>query len=331
MMKIVAGMGSVDDYIDFIKAGADEIFVGYVPEKWQIRYGLKTPLNRREVCYYNVQIESESEMEILASIVKKYKYQVQVTIALNSLSYATEQYPLIAEIVGDCVQMGFFSFIVADFALILYLYQCGIGEDIDLHVSGEFGEINHLILGELERLGMNRLIFHRKVSMEDMKQIMCSGVDRQTDTKKEIFYEAFLLNEKCHFHGGFCNSLHCDEMEPICRLNYRVCKIESGQMQSEKDTNTDTQNWQGEEAMSGERLKFGGVGISGCALCQLWKMKQMGITHLKIVGRGAYSEDMIRDIKVVKKLLLLLEDNITEDEFIGTVKANYCNGNCYYL
>ena len=36
MIKIVAGMGSVDDYIDFIKAGADEIFVGYVPEKWQI-------------------------------------------------------------------------------------------------------------------------------------------------------------------------------------------------------------------------------------------------------------------------------------------------------
>ena len=30
-MKITAGLGSVDDYIRYVKAGADELFCGYVP------------------------------------------------------------------------------------------------------------------------------------------------------------------------------------------------------------------------------------------------------------------------------------------------------------
>lgn len=30
-MKIVAGLGSIDEYIPYVKAGADEFFCGYVP------------------------------------------------------------------------------------------------------------------------------------------------------------------------------------------------------------------------------------------------------------------------------------------------------------
>lgn len=33
-MKIVAGLGSIDEYIKFAEAGADEFFCGYVPYSW---------------------------------------------------------------------------------------------------------------------------------------------------------------------------------------------------------------------------------------------------------------------------------------------------------
>ena len=36
--------------------------------------------------------------------------------------------------------------------------------------------------------------------------------------EKDMEYEAFLMNEMCHFTGGFCNSLHCDEMVHIYRF-----------------------------------------------------------------------------------------------------------------
>ena len=38
-MKIVAGMGSIDDYIRLVKAGADEVFCGYVPASEEFRVG----------------------------------------------------------------------------------------------------------------------------------------------------------------------------------------------------------------------------------------------------------------------------------------------------
>ncbi len=318
MMKIVAGMGSIDDYIELVGAGADEVFVGYVPEEWQITYGLTTPLNRREVCYYNVQVGSRSEMEILSNLVKKYG--VPVTIAVNGLHYTPQQYLLIEKIIRDCMELGFYSFIVADFALLVYLNRAELNKKLDIHMSGEFGEVNHLIMRELSSLGMNRMIFHRKVSLADMEQMI---LKEQASGYEHMSYEAFLLNEKCHFHGGFCDSLHCDEMEPICRLDYQVRnELPDGKFR-EIEMDNEAENV----------LTCGGIGLTGCALCQLWKMEEIGITHLKIVGRGGYSDDMIRDVREVKKALNALEyckESLTEAEFQKQIQQNYCNGNCYY-
>ena len=82
-MKIVAGLGSIDEYIPYVKAGADEFFCGYVPYSWTEKYGTLLPLNRREVLCSNVQLGAFSELEILASMVKKYEKPVHLTF--NSL------------------------------------------------------------------------------------------------------------------------------------------------------------------------------------------------------------------------------------------------------
>ena len=90
-MKIVAGLGSIDEYIKFAEAGADEFFCGYVPYSWSKKYGTVLPLNRREVLCYNVQLGAFSELEILSGMMKKYEKPVHLTF--NSLYYIPEQYP----------------------------------------------------------------------------------------------------------------------------------------------------------------------------------------------------------------------------------------------
>ena len=55
-MKITSGLGSIDDYPRYVRAGADELFCGYVPFSWSEKYGTVLPLNRREVLNYNVHI-----------------------------------------------------------------------------------------------------------------------------------------------------------------------------------------------------------------------------------------------------------------------------------
>lgn len=42
-MKITAGLGSIDEYVRYVEAGADEFFCGYVPYEWNKKYGTVLP------------------------------------------------------------------------------------------------------------------------------------------------------------------------------------------------------------------------------------------------------------------------------------------------
>ena len=324
-MKIVAGLGSIDEYETFVKAGADEFFCGYVPFSWAEKYGVIHPLNRREVLFYNVQIGSMSELQILKKMVDYYGKPV--TLTFNSLYYTGEQYPVIAEIITQCMAAGFENFIIADPALMLYLRQqkinCGI------HLSGETAEVNRGMLEQMLPFGIRRVIFHRKNSLEDMQSCI-----KEADFPHE--YEAFILNELCHFSGAFCNSLHCDELTHLCRVPYELGNLHKKEETdaAQKDV-AETDRIQGKEG-KGLPLDEDGylTGSTGCGLCALYRMKQVGITHLKLVGRGNYTDFMEKDIRQLRKVLDILENSDSEAQYQKEMKASLfpdgCSRNCYY-
>lgn len=324
-MKIVAGLGSIDEYETFVKAGADEFFCGYVPFSWAEKYGVIHPLNRREVLFYNVQIGSMSELQILKKMVDYYGKPVELTF--NSIYYTGEQYPVIAEIIIQCMAAGFENFIIADPALILYLRQqkinCGI------HLSGETAEVNRGMLEQMLPFGIRRVIFHRKNSLEDMQSCI-----KEADFPHE--YEAFILNELCHFSGAFCNSLHCDELTHLCRVPYELGNLHKKEETdaAQKDV-AETDRIQGKEG-KGLPLDEDGylTGSTGCGLCALYRMKQVGITHLKLVGRGNYTDFMEKDIRQLRKALDILENSDSEAQYQKKMKASLfpdgCSQNCYY-
>ena len=324
-MKIVAGLGSIDEYETFVKAGADEFFCGYVPFSWAEKYGVIHPLNRREVLFYNVQIGSMSELQILKKMVDYYGKPVELTF--NSIYYTGEQYPVIAEIITQCMAAGFENFIIADPALMLYLRQqkinCGI------HLSGETAEVNRGMLEQMLPFGIRRVIFHRKNSLEDMQSCI-----KEADFPHE--YEAFILNELCHFSGAFCNSLHCDELTHLCRVPYELGNLHKKEETdaAQKDV-AETDRIQGKE---GKGLPLGEdgylTGSTGCGLCALYRMKQVGITRLKLVGRGNYTDFMEKDIRQLRKALDILENSDSEAQYQKKMKASLfqdgCSQNCYY-
>lgn len=324
-MKIVAGLGSIDEYETFVKVGADEFFCGYVPFSWAEKYGVIHPLNRREVLFYNVQIGSMSELQILKKMVDYYGKPVELTF--NSIYYTGEQYPVIAEIITKCMAAGFENFIIADPALMLYLRQqkinCGI------HLSGETAEVNRGMLEQMLPFGIRRVIFHRKNSLEDMQSCI-----KEADFPHE--YEAFILNELCHFSGAFCNSLHCDELTHLCRVPYELGNLHKKEETdaAQKDV-AETDRIQGKEG-KGLPLDEDGylTGSTGCGLCALYRMKQVGITHLKLVGRGNYTDFMEKDIRQLRKALDILENSDSEAQYQKKMKASLfqdgCSQNCYY-
>ena len=291
-MIITAGLGSSDSAKSFMEAGADEFFIGYIPFEWQGERGLASPLNRREVISCGAQIGGRNEL------LKLKDMGARAAITLNSLSYRPEEYPMIADIIEDCLGIGFDSFIIADPALIVYLNRNGLINRMRLHVSGELGEMNRYTLDEMLRLGAKRVIFNRKVTLPEIGAL----------TKRApIEYEAFLMNEMCRFSGMFCDSLHCDEMPPVCREEYRL---------------------------EGMKAPENTCGIDGCGLCALWRLREAGITHLKIVGRGARTEDMLKSVSAARLALDILEESSSEAAFLRTLKKRLprgiCAERCYY-
>lgn len=291
MLKMTVGMGSIDDYIDYVKAGADEVFCGYVTDAMLEKYGMLPAVNRREVYYYPVQIGGRNELEILAQMVQVY--HVPVTITLNNIFYHRKQYDLLDELVQDCLDCGFDHFIVADDVLLERLQN----KPVAVHLSGEHGEFNAYTLDALPKV--SRVIFPRSMDWRYACDVM--------DDKHQ--YEAFLLNEKCHFFGAYCQSLHCDEMRHLCLVDYAGKK--------EKNMNDEV------------------IGSGGCGLCALWRLAHLGIQYFKIVGRGEDREAMLADIQAVKKAFMIEEAAASEAEYIQMMKEALfpegCSHNCYYV
>ncbi|MDD3165741.1 MAG: U32 family peptidase [Oscillospiraceae bacterium] len=305
-MKLTAGLGSVQDYPQLCEAGADELFCGYVPPEWIARYGVTVPENRREVLAYPVQIGSLGDMEILAGMVRRLRRPVRVTF--NALYYLPEQYPLLARQMADLDRLGFHDFIVADPALLLYLRK----KPYRFHLSGECADYNRYSMSLVQTLGVTRCIFHRKMPIADMAACIRAGGAAE--------YEAFLLNERCHYTGAFCSSLHCDALPPFCRVPYRLGFL------SEHAAPPQTR------APSARADDC--VGSSGCGLCALWQLRATGITHLKIVGRGNSPDAMTRDLRAARRALSILADSPSEAAFRTALRASLfsggCSGACYY-
>lgn len=312
-MKIVSGLGSIDDYITLAKAGADEFFCGYVPFRWYEKHGILSPLNRREVLYYNVQIGTQQDLFILKKMVDVYGVPVKIT--LNSLFYTPDQYPLIADIMKECIEAGFNVFILSDPAFILYVRENKI--PCTIHLSGETAEVNRPMMKVFNEWNVSRYIFHRKNSIEDMKRCI--------QEEKNLEYEAFVLNEYCHFTGAFCNSLHCDELSHLCKVPYQMGRMRGGSTRFLEVFDREEESLYSEEYLTGS---------SGCGLCALKELKAAGITHLKLVGRGNHVAYMEQDIKQMKRAIKLADEIADLEEYRNCMKKEIfvekCSGICYY-
>lgn len=339
-MKITSGLGSIDDYPRYVRAGADELFCGYVPFSWSEKYGTVLPLNRREVLNYNVQIGSFSELEILANMVQKY--QKPVHLAFNSLYYRPEQYEEIAQIIQQCRSIGFDSYILADPALLVYLRKEKI--DCEVHLSGDLGTVNSAMTEVFAKEYPKRIIFQRKNTISEMRAVIRHITAQKEAARKEWTYptefEAFALNELCQFSGAFCNSLHCDEMGYLCRVPYWKKPVSLSESKLEKQEknrpgeNISISEWDSASELMNPVSEDGYLcGATGCGLCTLKQLSDAGITHLKLVGRGNYTDFMERDIRNLRRTLEILEDSSTEEEYIRAMKAelfpNGCSHMCY--
>jgi len=320
-MKTVVPLSNCEHYEPLADAGVDEFYCGVIPYEWLRTYGVSIPINRREFLN-NSNICTMSSMKIIARKVQKYKIPVKITF--NSLAYNSVQYRMLENIIVRLMDIGFNTFIIADIGLIIYLREKGI--DCRIHISGEAPAVNREAISFFNQFGVSRYVFPRKTSIKEMKSCINSV------SGKGIEFESFILNENCVYVGAFCNTLHCDEMVSACFIPTMIRKIDEDSRKFDAAYRFISMiNYQSNiqkrsnEPSNPDNYK---LGDHGCGICHIKALMDIGITHLKIVGRGRNLETLIKDVTSVTSAVQLAGVQENKHLFISNIKDQYFSNKC---
>lgn len=325
-MRIVTPLPNHEYYEPLVEAGAGEFYCGYIPFEWLRRYVNVMPGDRREFLLVTGTFTSMSSMKILARKIERYNVPVKIT--LNAHFYTLEQYPLLLDNIRRLMDLGIDTFIVADVAFVLYLREQNVG--CNIHLSGEAGALNHSSHAFFRQFDISRYIFPRKTDVADIAACI------EANNYNGMEYEAFVLNSLCSYSGAYCNTIHCEEMLPICYAPYRTARVdESSQRFSEIGETLKVIRQLRDESASGaiqlrgKQQALDGLGSSGCGLCKVKELLEVGVTHLKVVGRDVRNlEQLKRDLESIQRLAGLAGTGIDNETFEQTVKRDYLNHKC---
>ncbi|MEK4007733.1 U32 family peptidase [Paenibacillus sp. FSL H3-0333] len=326
-MNIVTPLTNAESYETLAEAGADEFYCGYVPGEWLKKYSSLLPFNRREYLLGNHNITNLSSMKILGRKVEYYGIPVKIT--MNSHYYLARQYDEVVEHIRRLMDIGFNTFILADLSFVLYLREQGV--DCQIHISGEVETYNRETVQFVNQAKVSRIVFPRKINLGNIRSVIeGSGI-------ADMEYEAFFLNAFCLYSGAFCNGTHCDEMSPVCEIPMVPGRFEDNgrfkRAESYLHKMTGIQNkLHSREAEQSKPASAGHeVGNWGCGMCRIKELESIGVTHLKVVGRGGALENLAEDIRIAKSALQMNTEQPERQEAEIRQELGYrCSYLCYY-
>lgn len=348
--RIMAPLDRVDEAEELIVTGAGELYCGVVSKEWVDRYSIAASNRRVEVA---ANLKSFEDLRRCADIA--HSFDVPVFLTLNEHYYTWDQYPLLMEHVSRASDAGADALIVADPALMAVLEEEDVG--IPIHVSTGGAVLNSLAAEFYRELGAARVTLDRQLTLDEMGGIVEKVPDLET--------AVFILNSRCANIDGLCTFDHspfrCPDPERLlgkermegfgshafskdivatgaCMLPYRV------------DFHGGVPAMEGMDREEAERRRAAAllkqlywdrhhIDDIPCGACALYELSRMGVTSVKIVGRGNPTARKVGDVGFIRMLLALLEDeDISAEEYKGHARTlyqyNYRRGckraYCYY-
>ena len=318
-VKIVAPLTETNDFELFSDAGADEFYCGFVPFEWLSKFHSLVPLNRRE-SFSQTSIHDWTSVRILFR--KAERYGKQINITFNAHYYLKEAYPILADILERLWDIGCQNIIVADPGLLLFLSRHH--HPFSIHISGELPVYNECALDILKQFNVRRVIFPRKIRIEDMKDII-------NHQERGLEFESFVLNTYCLFSGGFCNSLHLSGYDHLCRIPRQLVRFDNDQDCIERDVQYNMHVKGTTPCRSKRKVpiqQHHAFGSDGCGICRIKELYESGVSFLKIVGRGFPQEQIIRDIHNTAKAISLIHESDDIPDFRRKIQDLFFSGNC---
>ncbi len=314
-MKILVPLNHADDMERFVKAGADELYLGFYDETWFERFGDYADINRMSGFRQKANRYDFSRMIALSKEIKALGSAAFVTMNANcysaqQLAYAKEYYfPAMreAEIEG---------LIVSDLMLAEAAHEAGL----KTVASTMCAIYNEDIAGCYYDAGVRRFILPRDLSLEEIRTL--SG---QYD---DVEYEVFFMRNGCIFSDCYCLGTH----RRGCGATCAFLRDHAKQMVTAADGFEERQMIDTNDYLYNVHFHR-----DTCGMCALYQMQEMNISALKIVGRADNGDAVCDDIRLTRRNMAIVDASATEEEYLDHMEfpedaQRRCMGgfSCYY-
>ncbi len=312
-MKLISPIDRLSEADALLDAGAGELYGGYVPQNWQQRFGMLASINQRT--FAGAQIESFDDLQQIVAICRARGGEFALT--LNSPFYSDTQLPLLIDYVGEAVEAGVASVILADLALLRTLKR--EFPQLLYHASTLAHLANSAAIRFYQQQGIGRIILPRHLTIAEMTQIRRQVPDLPCD--------AFLLVGKCPNTEGLCTFHHAsaDKIWP-CEIPYQL------------EAETAPASAPLIEAMARQQSWSQSERKHGCGLCAIPHLLDAGIDGLKLVGRGAPTLRKVKNLQLAKRFVQLAAEQLDfasyQRQALQAHREHFgigcCENVCYY-
>jgi len=295
-MKVAMPLSNIEEADTILSKNPDEIYCG-------MNFKFEVSSNRREAEYANVR-----NYEELKKIVEKAHHDgIKVSFTLNAQVYTDSQINAIKKEIKQISSIGVDNIITTNISLIKYIKQNY--PKISIIASSVIGVFNSEAVLFLQELGVSRVILPRDVSISEIKKIRekCPNIE----------LEVFIIGWKCINTDCFCFGFHENVNG---KPSQNLCNIE----------------FKGEY---GKIIKGGfreciKESENGCGACKIKELKEIGINHVKIVGRRLPLNEKIKYLDFIKNIIDLDKKFKDHETDIKSVYKKYfkieCAKNCYF-
>ncbi len=296
-IKILAPVSSAGEAEALVFHGAGELYCGVHPGAWTRRHGQKVWLNRRGTG----NVGSFAELREITGIA--HSRGATVCLTLNLPFYPPEQYGDMLTMAGQAtVECGMDALIVADPGLIRAIKESA--PNTLIHASSLAVVLNSQAVRFFRKLGAARIIFPRYTGLANLRQVIAAAGEA-------VEYEVFILNDGCMFEEGYCHASHsfggafCSPFR-----DHRLVPTggKAANHESFESHLADYRRWIWYVGYNcGGSRDRGGFPNGMCGICALAELRDLGICSLKIVGREAPLGKKIASVKLVRRVLDLVE------------------------
>lgn len=296
-MNILSPLGSKDEVEMLAENGAEEFYCGITPTEWMEQYSKGVWINRR-----NPYAGFPSFEDLKQAVRQAESYDIPIFLTLNSPYYTEDQYPMLLELIRRCHEdVGVRAFIVSDIGLMMAMKSELPAASI--HVSSLAAPMNSGSISLYKQLQVDRIVLPRSVQLNEIHAL-------KEAAGEQIELEMFILNDGCVYEESFCMTTHsagafCSQAQ----WDYHYFASDGNKPLTDEDrAKLDNEVNDYREFVwyvndCGCQIAQDGLPLGPCGLCAIWKLHDLGIDSLKIVGREGAPYRKLASVQMVKAVV----------------------------